>query len=150
MAKDKTSARALVVLRVAFGWLFLYSGYTKLTGDFSAEGFLTNAKSLKSLYTWFASEGNLPWVNFLNVWGQLLIGLGLILGAFTRFASYAGALLMVLYYFPSLDFPYVEHGYLIDDHIIYALAFLVLATNNAGHHFGLDSWLKKKLGWKCI
>jgi thiosulfate dehydrogenase (quinone) large subunit len=151
MAKTKASTYALVALRLLLGWLFLYSGFTKLMNpEFTSAGLLTNAQSLQPIYEWFASEANIGWVNFLNVWGQLLIGAGLITGTFTKYASYAGVLLMVLYYFPSLDFPYVAHGYLVDEHVIYALAFIVLATHGAGKTMGADKWLSKKFKWKWL
>lgn len=136
----------LFLLRLALGWFFLYSGITKvLNPDFTAAGFLGGAKTFSGMYTWFASAGNIGWVNFLNSWGQTLIGLGLIFGTFTRLASFFGILLMVLYYFPGLDFPYVEHGYLVDDHIIYIFAFAVLATERAGKYWGLDALINKKI-----
>ncbi|PIR55617.1 DoxX family protein [Candidatus Peregrinibacteria bacterium CG10_big_fil_rev_8_21_14_0_10_36_19] len=151
MAKSKTSAYALVALRLLLGWLFLYSGVTKaLNPEFTAAGLLGGAKTFHSLYAWFASDANIGWVNFMNIWGQIFIGAGLMLGAFTRYASYAGVLLMGLYYFPGLEFPYVEHGFLVDDHVIYALAFVILATHSAGETYGLDAWLKKKFKWKWL
>lgn len=66
--------------------------------------------------------------NFMNEWGLLLIGLGLLSGVLARPAAYAGALMMILYYFPVLDFPYIgEHSLLVDEHIIYAFALLLIA-----------------------
>ncbi|KKU81320.1 MAG: hypothetical protein UY07_C0021G0025 [Parcubacteria group bacterium GW2011_GWA1_47_8] len=44
----------------------------------------------------------------------------------------------ILYYFPVLEFPYIpEHSYLVDEHIIYALAFLSLAALRAGSVWGM-------------
>ena len=145
---NKCLKEGIFVLRVAFGWLFFYSGLTKvLNPEWSAEGFLHGAKTFAPFFEFFASPGNIEWVNFLNSWGQVAIGAGLILGAFTVLASYAGILLMLLYYFPSLEFPYVDHGFLIDDHIIYALALWILASSKAGTIIaGVDQKLSKK--WK--
>lgn len=130
----------IVFLRVVIGWLFLYSGYSKIaSGTFSAAGLLKGAKTFPELYAWFASPGNIEWVNVFNEYGQLLIGIALILGIGVRFASYAGALMMLLYYFPSLDFPKAgERGFLVDDHIIYIAIFLVLASMRAGRIYGLE------------
>jgi len=78
----------------------------------------------------------------LNEWGLLLIGLSLILGLFVRYASYAGIALMALYWLPVLDFPKVDHGILVDDHIIYILAMIVFIKAKAGEHLGLDKKYK--------
>ncbi|MBI3070189.1 MAG: DoxX family protein, partial [Candidatus Levybacteria bacterium] len=48
----------------------------------------------------------------------------LILGVFVRLAALSGILLMLLYYLPILNFPYVGRGttsFLIDQHIIFIL-----------------------------
>ncbi len=149
----------IVLLRVTLGWLFLYSGYSKIaSGTFSAAGLLKGAKTFPELYAWFASSGNIEWVNLLNEYGQLLIGIALILGVGVRVASYAGALMMLLYYFPSLDFPKAgERNFIVDDHIIYIAIFLVLASVRAGRTLGLEataertvakgqSWYRKYIG----
>jgi len=135
----------LVLLRIALGWLFFYAGYTKLINpEWSAAGFLSGATSFSGLYSWLGQAPNIVWVDFLNQWGLTLIGVSLIFGIFTRFASIAGVLLMALYYFPGLDFPHVDHGFLVDDHIIYILVLLVFYKTRAGEQFGLDAYLKNQ------
>ena len=60
---------------------------------------------------------------------------------FVRLSSVLGAALMMLYYFPVLDFPKIApHSYIVDDHIIYALALLILAAFRAGRIWGLENW----------
>lgn len=133
---------SLAVLRLGMGWLFLYAGVTKIINPaWSAEGYLRGAKTFPGLFAWFASPDVLPLTNFLNEWGLTLIGVALILGLFVRIASVAGIILMALYYFPILDFPYPNpHSYLIDEHVIYGLAFFALAAFRAGRAFGLEKW----------
>lgn len=134
----------LTVLRVATGWFFLYAGITKvLDPTWSAEGYLSGAQTFSNLYGWLALPSNIGWVNFLNEWGLTLIGAALILGICVRWAAYAGVLLMLLYWFPVLNFPYVgDHSYVVDDHIIYTLVLFVLAYFNAGRYWGIDSRMK--------
>ena len=142
---SKSSLFILGILRIALGWLFLYAGFTKLINpNWSAAGYLNNAKTFASFYQWLASPNILPLTNFLNEWGLTLIGIALILGVLVRLNSVLGALMMVLYYFPVLEFPYLEHAYLVDEHIIYTLAFIVLAVFQSGRHWGLDGWLSKQ------
>lgn len=133
---------ALAALRLGMGWLFLYAGVTKVINPaWSAEGYLRGAKTLPGLFAWFASPDVLPLTNFLNEWGLTLVGLALILGLFVRFASVAGITLMALYYLSTLDFPYPNpHSYLVDEHVIYAFAFFVLASFRAGRVYGLENW----------
>lgn len=142
MSKGKIS---VLLLRLAIGWLFFYAGITKiLSADWTAAGYLKGAKTFVGMYQWFALPANIGWINFLNEWGLTLIGAALILGVMTRLVSYAGILLMLLYYFPILVFPYAgDHSYIIDDHIIYALVLLFLAVIGAGKYWGLDKYLEK-------
>jgi len=131
----------LFLLRVSMGWIFFYSGLSKiLSGNWTAKAYLENAQTFSNLYAWFASPANIGWVDFVNQWGQLLIGAALILGVFVRSASFGGILLMILYYFPVLDFPAVgEHAFLVDEHVIYALVLMLLIRFKAGSFYSLRS-----------
>ena len=132
---------SLFFLRISLGWLFFYAGITKvLNPAWSAAGYLKGAKTFSLFYQWLLTPSVLPVINFLNEWGLTLIGASLILGVFVRWGSYAGVLLMVLYYLPILQFPKVgDHSYIVDEHIIYIFAFLVLAGFNAGETWGLEN-----------
>lgn len=134
----------LILLRLAFGWLFLYSGVTKvLDPTWSSAGFLKGAQTFPGLYAAMTQPGILPVIDAVNAWGQTLLGISLILGLFVRLSSVLGAVLMLLYYFPVLNFPYVEHGFLVDEHVIYGLALLYLAAVRAGRTFGLEEWCSR-------
>jgi thiosulfate dehydrogenase [quinone] large subunit len=140
----KIQQHTLIALRLGIGWYFTYAGLSKiLNPEWTAAGYLNNATTFPGLFDWLASAGNIGWVSFVNEWGLLLIGLGLMLGLLVRYASYAGIVLMVLYWLPVLDFPFVGHGFLVDDHIIYMLVFCILIHFNAGNYFGLDKYLSK-------
>ena len=131
-----------LLLRFSLGWIFFYSGLTKiLDPDWTASGYLENASTFSGFFSWLANPQNITWINFLNEWGQIAIGVALILGIFVNYASFFGALMMVSYYLPVLDFPFVEHGFLIDDHIIYALLFLLLIRLRAGRSYSILSLL---------
>ena len=138
---------ALLFLRLVAGWYFLYAGFTKVVNStWSAAGYIGNAKTFPAFFTWLATPQNIGWVNFLNEWGLVLVGVALILGIFTRYAALAGALMLFFYYLPILDFPYAgAHGYIIDDHIFAIAALFVLALSNSGRFWGVDSYLRKAL-----
>ncbi|MCF8335316.1 MAG: DoxX family membrane protein, partial [Bacteroidales bacterium] len=90
-----------IVLRIIIGWHFLYEGIVKLMDpDWSAESFLNGSQGfLSEAFQWMASQpAVLEVVNVLNIWGLILIGVGLFLGFFARTAVYAGILLLFFYY----------------------------------------------------
>ena len=71
-----------LLLRLTMGWIFIWSGFDKLFNDFSAAGFLTNATQ-GPFGGWFQNLGTnqtaLDVINPLVVWGQILIGVTLVL-----------------------------------------------------------------------
>jgi uncharacterized membrane protein YphA (DoxX/SURF4 family) len=82
-------------------------------------------------------------------WGLVVIGLGLLLGLFTRLSCLAGALLLLTFYLvqpaPPLspEDPAARSHYLfIDTNLIEGVALLLLATTRSGRWFGLDGWLQ--------
>ena len=133
---------SLFFLRVSLGWMFLYAGVTKILDPaWSAAGYLKGAKTFAGLYQWLAQPEIIPFVNFINEWGLTLLGASLILGVFVRLSAVLGAVLMAMYYFPILQFPYPNaHAYIIDEHVIYAAALLFLAAIRAGRVWGLERW----------
>ncbi len=139
---NQTQKVSLFLLRITAGWLFFYAGITKLINpEWSAAGYLNTAKTFPDLFHWFASPGILPIINFINEWGLTLLGISLILGIAVRLSSILGIVLMILYYLPILDFPYPNtHSYIVDEHIIYSAALLVLIAYRAGRAWGLEKW----------
>lgn len=92
----------ITIVRMAIGWHFLYEGLAKLLDpDWSAESFLTNTFGFSSgFYHWLAASPGSVWmVDFLNIYGLILIGLCLFLGIIVRWSSLAGIVLLTLYYF---------------------------------------------------
>ena len=92
----------ITIIRAAVGWHFLYEGCIKLFAEeWSAASYLNNTYGfLSGFYHWLAvSSGRLAVIDFLNVWGLILIGLALFLGFYVRWASLAGTFLLALYYF---------------------------------------------------
>jgi thiosulfate dehydrogenase [quinone] large subunit len=147
---------ALVILRVVIGWHFLYEGMVKVFNPYwSSAGFLLETKGiLKGLATSIvASQSALGIVDFLNKWGLVLIGLGLIAGCLTRMASISGMVLLLFYYVfhpPIIGYTYatpVEGSYLIvNKNLIELFALFVLTIFPTGSIIGLDrfiSFMKK-------
>ena len=79
-------------------------------------------------YTWFAK---------LVAWGELLVGVGLLLGGFVGIAAFFGTF---------MNFNYLLAGATSTNPVLFGLGlFLVLAWKVAGH-WGLDRWLLPALG----
>ena len=144
----RTQMIAIVTLRVLIGWHFLYEGISKLTtAGWSASGFLHQSRGpLSGLFRWMASDPNvLSTVNQLNMWGLTAIGLGLILGCFTRTASASGILVVLLFYLcnpPFVGYFYsipMEGSYLIvNKNLVEVAALAVILVTGSGRAAGLD------------
>jgi len=133
---QKIQSILITILRVAIGWHFIYEGVTKLmAGNWTSAGYLSNSTGfLSGFYQWMAgSPGLLKVVDILNMYGLVLIGLGLFLGILIRYAAYAGILLLSLYYFayPPFGFSsiYSPEGslFIVNKVFIEALVLLFVA-----------------------
>ena len=138
----------LVVLRMLIGWHFLYEGVVKLYNpSWSAGGFLTDSKWIFAdfFHSLAANPQTLEVVNFLNVWGLIAIGLGLMLGVFSRAAAVGGMLLLAMYYLshpPLVGLKYAlpaEGSYLIvNKNLIELFALAVLFVFPTSRIIGID------------
>jgi len=145
---------ALVVLRMLIGWHLLYEGITKVINPYwTSAGYLSDSKWIFSgLFTSIVANPTvLKSVDFLNEWGLIAIGIGLIAGLLTRAATIAGIVLLCLYYVanpPFLGYQYsmpTEGSYLIvNKTLIEAAALFVLAFFPTGEKIGLDIFLCRK------
>ena len=132
---------SVFLLRISLGWMFFWAGIAKvLNPEWSAAGYLTNAKSFSGFFSALASPGILSLVNFVNEWGLTLLGASLILGIGVRLSSILGAILMFLYW-AALPFPMPNpNSYIVDQHLVYIFALLVLGSLKAGRVWGLENW----------
>jgi thiosulfate dehydrogenase [quinone] large subunit len=140
---------ALVVLRVLIGWHFLYEGLSKLMNPaWSAAGFLKQARGpLAGMFQGMAADAaTLANVNLMNKWGLTAIGLGLLLGCFTRTAAASGIVVLLLFYFcnpPFVGYFYsipTEGSYLIvNKNLVEAAALAVILLIPTGRAAGLDA-----------
>jgi thiosulfate dehydrogenase [quinone] large subunit len=143
----------IVVLRVLIGWHFLYEGLSKLQNPtWSAAGYLKQSRGpFADLFRSLAADASvLANVNFLNKWGLTLIGLGLIVGCFTRTAAAAGMLVVLLFYLcnpPFVGYYYSipsEGSYLIvNKNLVEVAALAVVFTTGSGRVLGLDRLIHK-------
>lgn len=140
----KTQLYLLTALRVIIGYHFLNEGLNKLFANtWSSGGFLIQSNWIFSdLFIAIANSPTLIYVSdFLNIWGQILIGLGLMLGFFSRYAAFAGATLLLLYYV-ALP-PFLESYTFVDRNLLELIGLLITALFQTSHIIGLDGLLSK-------
>lgn len=146
LRNNQIAAGLLAVLRVYIGWSWLSAGWGKVTGDepFSAAGFLNGAVAnpvmshgevVYPTYVSFVESFVLPnagLFSFMVAWGEVLVGLGLILGVLTTYAAFF-ALVM--------NFAFMFAGTVSSNPWMVLLTiFIVVAGANAGK-FGGDRWV---------
>lgn len=150
---SKIQLYTLVLLRMLIGWHILYEGLVKLLSPgWTSASFLSESQwILSGLSSWIIShDGVLQIVDILNTWGLIAIGLGLILGLFTRIASISGAILLFIYYLnnpPLIGMEYsvaMEGNYLfVSKTLIEVAALWLLAIFPTSQHFGLDHFIAR-------
>ena len=154
--------KGLAVLRIAYGFTFLWAFFDKLlalgfhtgydqdgnldrfgpaawvNGGSPTEGFLSfgvpEDNPFKSVFTAMAGD---TWVDWLFMIGLLGIGFALFTGIGMRIAAATGALLYMLMYAASLP---LENNPVVDDHLVGIIVMAVLALGAAGTTWGLGRW----------
>lgn len=150
-----TARRALAVLRLAVGFIFLWPFLDKtfglgfatpakaawVNGGSPAQGFL-NSPMIKGPFEAFFRSLATPLTDVLFMLGLLAVGTAVILGIGTRVAAVAGTTMMLLMYLA--EWPFVANAGstnpLVDYHIVYALALIAVAAAGAGATWGLGAW----------
>jgi uncharacterized membrane protein YphA (DoxX/SURF4 family) len=143
----------LTALRILVGWHFLYEGLSKLSlPNWSSAAYLMESKwLLAGFFHWIiAHPAALALTDFMNMWGLILIGLGLFLGVFTRFASISGILLLLMYYVANPPFiesgvPAETHYYIINLNLIEAGILAAFASLKNDYLWSLDRLFGKIL-----
>ena len=147
-----------LVLRVWVGYQFFTSGWGKLTGGKWLDGtgnsilpFWQNAAKVPEpparaavTYDWYRDflqylidSNSAPWFSYVIVFGEIFIGLGLILGAFVGLAAAAGLI---------MNMSFLLAGTTSTNPVLALLGILlILAWKNAGY-IGADRFLLPLLG----
>ena len=150
-----TAAKALAVLRISTGFVFLWAFFDKtfgwgfatpsakawINGGSPTKGFLASVDVGPGwLQTFFHNIAGDPWTNWLFM--LALLGIGM------RIAAGAGIALMAMMWLA--EFPLDKTGAkgapsgstnpITDYHFIYAVTGVVLALTYAGHTWGLGKW----------
>lgn len=146
VVRSLAARRALAVLRIMFGFYFLWAFLDKtfglgfatpaerawIAGGSPTRGFLIGVEGpFAPVYNTIA--GNI-FIDTLFMVGLLGIGLALTLGIGMRIAAVTGALLYVLMWTAALP---MTTNPILDDHLTGAMTLIVLALTAAGTTWGL-------------
>lgn len=145
-----------LIVRVYVGWEWLTAGWDKMrnpvwVGDKAGTaiaGFLQGALNktagahpdVSGWYASFIQHFALPHAGFFSylvTYGEVLVGIALILGAFTGIAAFFGSFMNLNYLFAGTVS--------VNPFLLVLQLFLILAWRNAGW-LGLDRWLLSALG----
>lgn len=155
MAAKTTKRIMFSLLRVWLGVQWLEAGIHKVgapawTGDqagAAVAGFVRGAiakaagenPTVQSWYAGFLESAVLPnakLFGYLVAYGEVLAGIGLILGIFTGFAAVGAAL---------MNLSFLLAGTLSSNPILYTAAFLVLIGLKYAEYYGLDAIMRPKV-----
>ncbi|GID32327.1 DoxX family membrane protein [Paractinoplanes brasiliensis] len=156
-----TAARMLAVLRIATGFVFLWAFFDKtfgwgfatpsarawINGGSPTKGFLSNVE-VGPFDGFFRGIAGDAWADWLFMLGLLAIGVAFVLGIGLRIAAVAGAVMMALMWAAEWPpdktttggEPSGSTNPIVDYHVVYGLAGIVLALTYAGHTWGLGKW----------
>jgi len=145
-----------IPLRLYAGWQWLIAGWNKLgnpawTGDsagVAVTGFVQGAlektsgahPDVQGWYAWFLRNMVLPnaaiWSQFV-AYGELLVGIALILGVFTGIAAFFGGF---------MNMNYLLAGTVSTNPLLLAIAILLILAWKTAGWWGIDRWLLPGLG----
>ncbi len=144
-------------IRVWLGWQWLNAGWEKvqnaawMQSGAALKGFLTGAVTAVSKsgapvihYTWYANflkllvaSNSYVWMAKLVSLGETLVGIALILGAFTGFAAFFGGF---------MNFNYLMAGTVSVNRMFLVLAVTLILAWKVSGRIGLDYFLVPRVG----
>ena len=153
---DVRSAALWLPVRLFVGWEWLQAGWHKFedpawmtTGE-ALRGYWTNAVRVPEggrppiTFDWWRNfiQGLLDieaytWFGKLITFGEMAVGLGLILGALTGIAAFGGAL---------MNMSFLLSGSTSSNPVLFLLAMLLILGWKVAGWIGLDRWLLPALG----
>ncbi len=145
-----------LLLRLYVGWVWLQAGWEKLhdpawagaKAGTALSGFVNHAltetsgahPNVEGWYASFLQHAVLPhtavW-GYLVSWGEVLVGIALILGILTGLAAFFGAF---------MNMNYLLAGTVSTNPILFVVAILLMLSWKTAGWWGLDRWLLPALG----
>jgi thiosulfate dehydrogenase [quinone] large subunit len=144
------------ILRIYLGYDWATHGWAKITGTgwidggAALKGFWTNAVNIpetgrppiafgwyRDVIQYMLEQGWYSWFAPLVAYGELLVGIGLILGAFTGIAAFFGAF---------MNWNFIMAGAASTNGMLLVLAMLLVLGWKVAGWYGLDRYLLPRIG----
>ncbi|MBI4526348.1 MAG: DoxX family protein [Deltaproteobacteria bacterium] len=148
--KEKTYLWYIVILRLYIGYYLLYQGIRKFQRDFPHGDWITKQigeLDKVDLYPWYESFlmnyviPHRELFGYLVMYGEILVGVCLLLGLLTRFSSIVGLFMLLNYYFgPGM----ARGGAVLGQQQTFIVCFIVLLLSGPGRTLGLDGVLFRR------
>lgn len=146
---------SIIGLRVLMAWIFIQAGLDKIIDEFFGDGWsstsflegaIEEANPFFEIFQFFAQHPEI--IDPMVMYGQVVIGLALLLGIFFRLFAFLGGLQMLLFWVAAFEAGFlvglpVEHGYLVNSELVYIFLLYGLGAMGAGRILGLDEKLEK-------
>jgi thiosulfate dehydrogenase [quinone] large subunit len=145
-----------LILRVYLGWQWLNAGWGKfnnpawMDGGTALKGFWTNAVTIPAegrpaiAFDWYRDFINFmlvnewyTWFSKLLVFGELLVGIALILGLLTGIAAFFGG---------TLNWNFIMAGTASTNALLFVISILLVLAWKVAGWYGLDRWALPMLG----
>ncbi|WP_026370747.1 DoxX family membrane protein [Kallotenue papyrolyticum] len=144
-----------LIVRLYLGWVWLAAGWEKLSsgtwsGGEPLRAFWERAVQVPAqgrppvAYGWYRAflqfmleQGWYTWFADLVMWGQLLVGIALILGAFTGIAAFFGGF---------MNWNFIMAGSASSNGLLFALSILLILAWKVAGWYGLDRYLLPLVG----
>jgi thiosulfate dehydrogenase (quinone) large subunit len=137
---------ALVLLRILIGWHFLYEGVIKAYNpSWTSRGYLLSASILKPFFAWLAGDSLISFIDNLNIFGLIAVGISLLIGLKVKWGCIGGILLLMFYYLAHPPFPGLPQGpsegsyWIVNKNLIEMVALFVIYQFPLTTVFGLEN-----------
>lgn len=151
---NTSSAWIWLVLRLYLGYSWFVAGINKMSSDMwtgenageAVRGFMGGALAkvaegdVSSWYAWFLENVVIPNAvpfSYMIAWGEVLVGLGLIVGLLTGIAAFFGAL---------MNMSFLLAGTVSTNPIMFMIAIVLIMAWKVAGWYGLDRWVLPRLG----
>lgn len=146
-----------LIVRTYVGWQWLSAGWHKVDGDgwinqdgAALQGFWTRIVAIPEQgsppirYDWFRDfiqfmldHGWYSWFGWVIAFGELFVGIALIVGLLTGFAALAGI---------TMNFNFMLAGSASTNPVLFVLGILILLAWKIAGRIGMDRWVLPALG----
>jgi uncharacterized membrane protein YphA (DoxX/SURF4 family) len=153
--KERTYLWYVVPLRLWIGYYLLQQGIRKYQRDFPNTDWIgkqIGELDKVNIYSWYRSfltdivVPNRELFGYLVMYGEILVGLCLVLGLLTRLSAIVGLFMLINYFFgPGMARAEVTPSSLAQQQT-FIVSLLVILLSNPGKTLGLDALLFRRRG----